>query len=124
MRSYSLMFGLVFLVVTLSGCAGMKARQSVLLPGMQRVWTPIMVEALGDPTGDGDLIQAFNRDIFAGDITKIGLGWPAVRSMALAEVDGETASKGVKQSEVQRILMFDKAVRVLSGSPLLKATAN
>ena len=122
MRRYSLPLGLIFLAVTLSGCAGMKARQSVLLPGIQRVWPHIMDDAINSFTVDDTLLQAFNQDIFAGNIPKIGLGWPAIRSMALAGVDAESVSKGVKQSEVQRILMFDKAIHVLSGSSLLKSS--
>lgn len=113
---------LLLVVAGCSGCAGLSARQKVLLPTLQMAWTPIsadislgisMLPAESQPalyTAQNEFAIALNN----GDAQKMNLiPWTPLQEAAISGIEKRTTdgaiSPGVAESLKERVRNFTTA---------------
>lgn len=103
--------------LALVACAGITARQDVLLPAISGAWPAVRAEAvLGDPKVEPSAAAA-DAALASGDKTKIAaVGWSALQMAAqagvAAKVTAGTVSAGVAESLRERQRQFFGGIKV------------
>lgn len=101
----------VLLLLLLPACAGARAREHVLLPAMQVAFRGIAEDAMrADPTVRG-AVERMRRALQDGDVRTLRREWPGIRGAAQRGARGRPL--GVAASALERIRLFDQAVRKL-----------
>lgn len=129
MRNRPNVAGLVLGILLIAACAGVKARETVLMPAMAQAWsTPLMkqVEAAAvaglpegvDPAAVREKAAAMQIALDSGDRYAVNSGdWAMLRSAALAGIQARVKAgeigPGVGLSLVETVRQFDQRMTQL-----------